>query len=155
MARKEDEELVKALMDGDTKSVSEALAHGADPNTRMGNTVTPLLWAVMFGPEECIEPLIKAGADVNSQDTVLGNTALHYASIVSEDARIVETLIAAGANVNATNKSGYTALDHAAGACNESGAAALARAGGKCRADRSEWVNRVVANLGLGNRRGR
>ena len=145
---------MNALMKGNVESVSDALSRGADPNTLMG-TVTPLHWAVMFGPEECVKMLLKAGADVNARDAVMGRPPLHYASIAGEEARVVQALIDAGADVNAESPAGYTALDHAAGACNEAAAAALARAGGHCRADRREWVTRVIKDSAPEKGRGR
>lgn len=154
MSQNEDKALVKALMDGDSESVSDALSRGANANVPMG-TVTPLLWAVMFGPTECVESLIKFGADVNARDSVLGRTALHYASIAAEDEKVVKVLLAAGAAVNAKSDSGYTPLDHAAGACNEAVASVLAQAGGRCRADRRDWVARAVSNSASEKRHGR
>ena len=59
---------------------------------------TALIYAVENGKEECLELLLRSGADVNKQDS-LGRSALMIAAEKGFDA-CVDMLIAAGADVN-------------------------------------------------------
>ena len=57
-------------------------------------------------PAEVAQLLIDAGADVNTQDNIYGNTALHEVPT----AATAKVLIAAGARINLQNQDGQTAL---------------------------------------------
>jgi ankyrin repeat protein len=59
-----------------------------------------------------VQVLLEAGAEVNRAELGNGNTALMYAAN-SGFADLVETLLASGADVEASAKDGWTALEAA------------------------------------------
>ena len=52
------------------------LSRGADPNIATSKSWTPLHWAAYFGKRESVKLLIAAGAQVNTQESRFGHTAL-------------------------------------------------------------------------------
>ena len=80
------------------------------------------------GMKECVDMLIKAGAEVNAADC-LGYTALMGAVTNSFDDWCVPMLLDAGAEVNAVNSRGQTALSHAIEGWNVGAASLLLQAG--------------------------
>lgn len=104
--------------------VAELLvAKGADVNAMNNNGFTPLLCALQRRNENLAELLITRGADVNvgagvrppsppapkPGPVVIIHTPLHYAARLGY-LKVVELLIAKGANVNARNLDGNTPL---------------------------------------------
>ncbi len=74
---------------------------------------TPLLMASAFGPPEAVKTLLDAGARIDAQD-YRGFTALMLAAGTDRyDPRIVNLLLAHGADRSATNHGGETARDWA------------------------------------------
>ncbi len=74
---------------------------------------TPLLMASAFGPPEAVKVLLDAGARIDAQD-YRGFTALMLAAGTDRyDRRIVNLLMAHGADLSPTNHAGETALDWA------------------------------------------
>jgi ankyrin repeat protein len=108
------------------ETIELLLANGADPNIADHNKKTPLMWLVdtqFHGggdTSESIAPLVRAGARINDRDApssgaVPGRTALIWA--VSGDGppfpvrdTILARLIENGADVNATDSNGETAM---------------------------------------------
>ena len=95
-------EVVKAMLD-----------HRADVTQRDSAGRTPLnvlaqsaIGDARENPAEVARLLIRAGADVNAQDHIYGNTALHEAP----DAATALVLIESGADINRRNQDGQTAL---------------------------------------------
>jgi hypothetical protein len=85
------------------------LKRGADPDRKVRER--PMLYhAVRYERRAIVKALLKHGADPNT--TVRGEPLLFYA--VGRDGSIAGLLINAGANVNATNDRGETALIKAA-----------------------------------------
>lgn len=85
------------------------LERGADVNDSASHWwLTPLSWGADAGCATAVELLLESGADIN-QDAVVGNTALHAASMGGSTCgsgdppayrRTAEVLIAYGADIN-------------------------------------------------------
>jgi ankyrin repeat protein len=76
---------------------------------------TPLHLAAYFGHGDAVDALLEARADVRAYSANdEGNTALHAALAGRRDRRIVNRLLASGADVDARAAGGYTPLHIAA-----------------------------------------
>ncbi|HEY6293821.1 MAG TPA: ankyrin repeat domain-containing protein [Terriglobia bacterium] len=108
--------LFLAAMAGDVESMRLLLAKGADPNRQMKLVgmfpTSPLLAVVTFGDPAVIRELVDGGANIHEKDAD-GMTALHWA-VVAHHTDAVRALLAAGADVNAVDRFGYTPLLYAA-----------------------------------------
>lgn len=126
--------LLRAAKAGDIPAMKLLLGAGADAKLATRAGITPLMAAAGMGskeedttgrfktPEEAIEAIelcLKAGVDVNATNGT-GQTALHAGAQAGQD-KIVEFLIAKGANVNAKDQRGFTPLDNALGNAGGSG----------------------------------
>ena len=88
--------------------------YGIDLDITIGdvNTYsTALHVASQEGKTDCVEMLLKSGANINSTNNG-GVTALHCASVWGRS-DCIEILLKNGANINATDISGWTALQMA------------------------------------------
>ena len=111
-----------ACYHGITKNAEVLIRSGTDVNATDRYTFkNALICAAMCGNHECVDLLIKSGADVNKRAEGLsatwgfshaGDTALMHA-VYMRDHRSVNLLIQAGADVNAFNARGECALDQA------------------------------------------
>jgi ankyrin repeat protein len=107
-------EIIKAAKSGDIEKVKglletdAALVHARDKDGS-----TPLHCAAWKGHHEIVEFLLKAGADVNGQNTNehWGTTPLHAAAHANQ-AAIAELLIEHGAEPNAKDLAGRTPMHH-------------------------------------------
>ena len=107
---------------GITKNAEVLIRNGADVNATDRYTFkNALICAAMCGNHECVDLLIKSGADVNKRAehprstwgfSHAGDTALMHAAFM-RDHRSVNLLIQAGADVNALNSRSESALDEA------------------------------------------
>jgi len=69
------------------------------------------LWAACYAENsDCIDALIRAGMDLNYQNTAAGATALIYAASSGKE-KVVEQLLAAGADPALKTHDDFTALD--------------------------------------------
>ncbi len=103
---------------GDVKEVGAWLsAHPQDLNSNISDGLTLLHIASAFGQEQLVAYLLDRNARVNvNAENQSRETPLHLATLYIDDetaARIVDRLIANGAELNAPQKGGQTALHHA------------------------------------------
>lgn len=115
--------LIAAADSGDVEVLRLLLEHGADANHMQADLQTAVSALAGAGaPQEQLleglQLLVAAGADVNVRavphhlQRTRGGTPLHYAVRARND-KVVEALVAAGANIDAKDVDGLTALDHA------------------------------------------
>lgn len=91
------------------EAMKALLEFGADPNAVDSEGYTLLQTSAMWGRTSYVPLLIAAGADVNAQDPIDGNTALH---LVPENYRTIRlALINAGADTSLRNKAGRLAVE--------------------------------------------
>ncbi len=101
-------ELMNSVIDGDEARVRRLLDEGAEPNE-----VDKANWcALHFAAQECSDTMVKmlvnAGANLELRDKY-GNTPLWRAvSNYRGDTEVISTLLEAGANPDAENKSGIS-----------------------------------------------
>ena len=114
--------LIRAANNGDLDVVKLLLEHGADATVYMADRQTPI-HAVLSGraaePQalELIKVLHEAGTDVNvvalvnHPEEIRGGTALHYA-VRKRQKDVIKLLASYGADMNAVDQDGLTALDY-------------------------------------------
>jgi Ankyrin repeat. len=69
------------------------------------------LWAACYADNsDCIDALIQAGVDINHQNSASGATALIFAASSGRE-KVVEQLLAAGADPDLKSHDDFTALD--------------------------------------------
>ena len=108
--------------------------------------------AIRSGDVAALRKAIAEGADVNALDTRKsrnGRRALNLAAL-SNQVVAIEILLQSGAKINATNRTGFTPIHHAA----EKGAAEAARVLLKAGADASIANNRGKTPLDTAKRLG-
>jgi len=121
---------LSAAVSMDHAGIARALlAHGAAVDRRLPGGVTPLLVAAALGRPAMVALLLEAGATVSLRDEQ-GNTALLAAAQFAFSARqrgvaqpLFERLLAAGADADARNRAGLSALLLLLGARADAGAA--------------------------------
>lgn len=101
-------ELLAAVMASDPAAVREALAAGADPNSRDERGVPPLVYAATKGQPEIARALVEAGAEVN---TVPEHDATPLvAAVMGGSVEVVELLLQAGARADQPDHIGQVPL---------------------------------------------
>uniref|UniRef100_A0A8C9U2W7 Palmitoyltransferase n=1 Tax=Scleropages formosus TaxID=113540 RepID=A0A8C9U2W7_SCLFO len=96
---------------GHTSIVAYLIAKGQDVDTMDQNGMTPLMWAAYR--THSVDPtrlLLTFNVSVNLGDKYHKNTALHWA-VLAANTTVISLLLDAGANVDAQNIKGETALD--------------------------------------------
>ena len=83
------------------------LEHGADPNARNDQGITPLHSAAY---PEMVELLVRSGAEINVRSND-GSTPLLVQAAEAEGYDVMEALLKLGADAKAKDKSGQSALD--------------------------------------------
>jgi ankyrin repeat protein len=115
--------LIVAASGGDLDVIQLLLEHGAKADLMQADLQTPVsaLAGARGAPERmaaALEMLISAGADPNvvavhhHLQRTRGGSPLHYA-VRANNEKMVEALVAHGADINIVDKDGLTALDHA------------------------------------------
>ncbi len=100
------DELCHAVMQGDLAEVQRLLARGVDANARESRFNRSAL--MLTESAKIADALLKAGADVHSEDETGGDVLKH--ALESEDKALVERLVQAGADINRRNRHGWTRL---------------------------------------------
>ena len=103
--------MLYAASGGDTNIVECLVGRGADANEVDDDAISVLAWATISNHLDTVQALLKRGAQVNHVDKH-GMTPLMYAaSIDFGNTAVLEKLMSAGADLEAKNKDGLTALD--------------------------------------------
>jgi hypothetical protein len=106
----DDGSIAAAVRSGDSTALRARVQPGADVDKRDASfNVSPLGWAAMLGDAESAELLIKAGANVKTTNGD-GSTPLHSAAVFGR-AKVVDVLLAHGADPNVRSQANQTALD--------------------------------------------
>ncbi|MFL6214410.1 MAG: ankyrin repeat domain-containing protein [Blastocatellia bacterium] len=95
----------------DSTMVEYLFSKGANPNEVDGDGISVLGWAAIINRPNTVKALLTRGADVNHVDRFGMTPLLYAASINFGDTEVLDRLIAAGADLKATNKQGQTAAD--------------------------------------------
>lgn len=110
------EKLGDAAMYGKLAKVEQLIAEGADANAITECGKSPLMLAAMYGHKNVMEALLDAGADPNlgsEEEFEEGTTALMCIAssfFASNRAEVIKFLVNRGANPNARNENGETAI---------------------------------------------
>ena len=101
--------LALACENASAPMVAKLLAAGADPDAAQANGVTPLMMAARTGDVEIVKTLLARDVSVMAAIPTTGQTALMWAT-AERHWDIMRELIAAGADVEAQSKIGFTPL---------------------------------------------
>ncbi len=108
MGDTKDTDLIGALRDNNTAMVTRLLKEGANPNALTTRGETALMYALKVGRNtSCIRGLLAAGANPNAR-TPMGVPTLHFAA--TGQAAALRHLVRSGAELNAKDHWGRTAL---------------------------------------------
>jgi ankyrin repeat protein len=103
--------LFLATVGGEPAMVDCLIARGANANEVDGDGISVLAWASIANHVDTVQALLARGAQVNNIDKFGMTPLLYAASIDYGDTRVLEKLIAAGADLGAKNKEGVTAAE--------------------------------------------
>ena len=99
---------ISATKASEIKKLVEA---GADINVHNEWGLTPVMLAAQYN--HCVavlKALIELGGDIHEAEPKYRSNALHLAANNSDNPKVIETLLSAGANIDARNYLGETAL---------------------------------------------
>ncbi|HEX8843302.1 MAG TPA: ankyrin repeat domain-containing protein [Pyrinomonadaceae bacterium] len=105
----DEENFIKAIVDGDAATVKQFLDAGMNPSAKDTGDVPAIIWAIRKGRQEIALTLIAAGADVNVKFGKGGDTPLIGAAGCGRS-EIVEALLAKGAKIEGKDNGGHTAF---------------------------------------------
>jgi ankyrin repeat protein len=121
-ARTPREQFFRDVESGCLPKVEQALRNGADANARDDGGTPVLARAVAAGQRDVVRALLRAGAGPNATDAAGGTALLSILSrpqayraedlpgILTKQLEILDDLLAAGADLEASNQSGRTVL---------------------------------------------
>lgn len=121
-------DLARAILDKDTAAGLAALEAGADPRWRDVDGMSLMTLAAMRGPADLVIAMAKACPDACGRQDA--NADGYYPLTFTEDARVLEALLAGGADPNVTWDKGRTAMHGAAGRGDLDAIRVLVAAGG-------------------------
>src|SRR5262249_15705740 len=127
-----------AAQRGDLSSVRKLIAQKNDVNVAQGDGMTALHWAAERGDTALTTALIRAHANVKAL-TRLGNDTPLLIAARSGNPVVIDALIKAGSDVNATTNNGTTPLHFAAAAGDPKAVAELIEHGAKVNAKENAW----------------
>jgi hypothetical protein len=99
-----------AASKGNVKAIDRLAAEGCDLDEKDDEGMTPLIRAINMNQKESVIVLIKNGANVNTPDTQLLNTPLHYA-VIQGNSTIARLLIEQKADNTVRNNAGKLPYD--------------------------------------------
>lgn len=139
--------LHQAILKGNPVEVQAWMKAGLSPREEPegDNCDTAMGLAARFQRVEMLESLVEAGADVNAAVDTEGRTALMCAAQAIAGPETIPFLLARGAAVDAKDKSGWTALMHAAGDGGEANVNALLK--GKAAVDARNTAGRSAIEI--------
>jgi ankyrin repeat protein len=105
--------LSQACTNGSARFVELLLKARANPDTPIATGETPLMTCARTGSADAVAMLLAQGADVNGKEPTQNQTALMWAA-AEQHPQVLQTLIAAHADLRAHTKRGFTALHFAA-----------------------------------------
>lgn len=105
-----------AAAKGDIVAVRALLSAGANPHLADFGNLTALQAAVLSGNEDCVDMILRAGADVSVRNTKGTYPVGLAVQTVDDDPSLIRLLHAAGASVTSPDSLGMSALQYAA--CN-------------------------------------
>jgi ankyrin repeat protein/L-ascorbate metabolism protein UlaG (beta-lactamase superfamily) len=120
--------LLLAVDFGNKAAARALIMRGADTDAADPDGIVPLQFAVKKGDTELVDLLIKHKASLDAVDARTGKTMLHEAALRGYSTT-VEKLITGGADKQAKDKNGYTALSYALKYGNKTVAVLLRKAG--------------------------
>lgn len=114
----EKEKLIRAILDQNLATIEDIIRNqGIDINSDIDNGATPLIFAIRQNKYAAFKKLLELGADVNtmisnidSSGSLRNETPLMVAAMNEEEPQFTIDLIEKGADLNAQNKDGKTAL---------------------------------------------
>ena len=136
-----------AVLQGHKEIVELLLSKGADMNAKAKNGKVPMQLAFEIEHTGIIELFLTKGVDLSVPINRYGRTLLHKAVIMGKS-KVVDLLITKGADINAKDKSGKSALDLAT-ICGHKDVAELLRKRGIAGAVKPALEVTYIANAGF------
>lgn len=103
--------LAAALSATRAREIKELLEKGADVHAHNEWGLTPVMLAAQYNHSVAVlNALIAAGSDIHEAEPKYRSNALHLAANKTTNPKVIESLLAAGANIEARNYLGETAL---------------------------------------------
>src|SRR5262249_7916232 len=90
------------------------IAQAAEIDAKDKYGYTPLLFAAKSNKTQIVETLLDAKADINAQDTLEKNSALHH-GVILKNQTMVTMLVERGARNDLVNTNGFTPVKVAKG----------------------------------------